>query len=193
MLSFRRLSLFGLLIFPLTLPAANLPNGFTESEVASFLGSPTCMEFSPDGKLFIAQQNGVMPVWQNGSELAANFFANSPLVTDSSGERGLLGIAFDPNFASNRFVYVYYTTNVADRHNRVSRFTADSSGNLALAGSEQIIWEGDAHSASNHNGGAIHFGPDGKLYIATGDNASGSNSQSLSNLHGKILRIVPKP
>jgi glucose/arabinose dehydrogenase/regulation of enolase protein 1 (concanavalin A-like superfamily) len=185
----RLLTLLGLLTFSAALPAATLPSGFTETEVASFSGSPTCMEFSPEGKLFIAQQNGVMPVWQNGSQLAANFFVNAPLVTDSSGERGLLGIAFDPNFATNRFVYVYYTISGGDHHNRVSRFTADASGHLALAGSEQIIWEGDAHSAGNHNGGAIHFGPDGKLYIATGDNASGANSQSLANQHGKILRI----
>jgi glucose/arabinose dehydrogenase/regulation of enolase protein 1 (concanavalin A-like superfamily) len=170
-------------------PAANLPSGFTETEVASFAGSPTCMEFSPDGKLFIAQQNGIMPVWQNGSQLAANFFANAPLSTDTASERGLLGIAFDPNFASNRYVYVYYTTVGGDHHNRVSRFTADSSGNLAVAGSEFLVWKGDGHSAGNHNGGAIHFGPDGKLYIATGDNAQGSNSQSLTNQHGKILRV----
>lgn len=180
-----------LVIFALAqnLPAASLPNGFTETEVASFPGSPTCMEFAPNGKLFVAQQNGVMPVWQNGSQLAANFFANSPLSTDTTSERGLLGIAFDPNFATNRRIYVYYTVSGGDHHNRVSRFTADSSGNLAVAGSELVIWEGDAHSAGNHNGGAIHFGPDGKLYIATGDNANGSNSQSLTSQHGKILRI----
>lgn len=173
------------------LTAATLPAGFTETEMASFTGSPTCMQFSPDGKLFIAQQNGVMPVWQNGSQLSANFFANQPLVTDTASERGLLGIAFDPNFASNRFVYVYYTTVGGDHHNQVVRFTADSSGNLAVVGSGTTIWTGDAHSAGNHNGGAIHFGPDGKLYIATGDNANGSNAQSLASQHGKILRINP--
>lgn len=169
---------------------AALPAGFTETVVATMMGSPTAMEFSPDNKLFITQQNGIMPVWQNGSQLSANFFANTPLTTDTTSERGLLGVTFDPNFASNRYVYVYYTILGGDHHNRVSRFTADTSGNLAVAGSEAVIWEGDAHSAGNHNGGAVHFGPDGKLYLATGDNAQGSTvAQSLTSQHGKILRI----
>lgn len=147
------------------------------------------MELRPDGKIFITQKSGSMAVWQNGTELAANFFVNAPLSVNTLSERGLLGVAFDPNFATNRYVYVYYTTDTADFRNRVSRFTADSSGNLALSGSEQIIWEGDAHAAGYHNGGAIHFGPDGKLYIATGDNANGSDSQLLTSQHGKILRV----
>ncbi len=174
---------------PQAIFAATLPAGFTETVAASIAASPTSMEFSPDGKLFIAQQNGIMPVWQNGSQVSANFFANAPLVTDSSSERGLLGIAFDPGYAGNRFVCVYYTISGGDHHNRVSRFTADAAGNLALAGTEVVLWEGDAHSAGNHNGGAIHFGPDGKLYIATGDNADGNTAQSLASQHGKILRI----
>lgn len=169
--------------------AATLPPGFTETEVASFSGPPTAMEFAPDGKLFITQQNGIMPVWENGTMVAANFFANAPLVTDASVERGLLGITFDPAYASNRYVYVYYTISGGDHHNQVSRFTANAAGSLAVAGSETLIWKGDPHSAGNHNGGAIHFGPDGKLYIATGDNAAGTPAQSLTSQHGKILRV----
>lgn len=170
--------------------SATLPAGFTETVVATMSDSPTAMEVSPDGKLFIAQQNGVMPVWKNGAQLSANFFSNTPLNTGGGGERGLLGIAFDPNYAANRYVYVYYTVNGGDFRNRVSRFTSDASGNLALAGSETVIWEGDAHASLWHNGGAIHFGPDGKLYIATGDNDAGSaTAQSLASQHGKILRI----
>lgn len=174
---------------PVAAFAANLPVGFTETVVASFTASPTAMEFSPDGKLFIAQQNGIMPVWKDGAQISANFFANTPINTDTLGERGLLGITFDPAYASNRYVYVYYTVSGGDHHNRVSRYTADASGSLALAGSGTAIWNGDAHSATNHNGGAIHFGPDGKLYIATGDNAQGTPAQSLTSQHGKILRI----
>jgi glucose/arabinose dehydrogenase len=110
------------------------------------------------------------------------------LTVDSSGERGLLGIAFDPNFASNNYVYLYYTVSTSPIHNRVSRFTA--AGDTAVPGSETIILELDnLSSATNHNGGAIHFAPDGKLYIGVGENANGANSQTLSNLLGKILRI----
>jgi glucose/arabinose dehydrogenase len=170
-----------------TVPASFVP-GFSETLVATGLSDPTAMEFSPDGKLFIAEQDGTMEVWQNGTRLRENFFLNAPIQTTGFFERGLLGVTFDPNYATNRFVYVYYTTTAADGHNRVSRFTANATGDLALAGSEFILVDLDAHSAGNHNGGAIHFGPDGKLYVATGDNASGGNAQSITSRHGKILR-----
>jgi|GEM_PF-3037860 len=166
-----------------------LPTGFSEAVMASGLTSPTAMEFSPDGKLFVAEQGGTMEVWQNGKQVQANFFANTPITTSTVVERGLLGIAFDPKFSTNRFVYVYYTTTATDHHNRVSRFSANATGDLALAGSEDVIMELDAHGAGNHNGGAMHFGPDGMLYIATGDNATGINAQTVTNRHGKILRI----
>lgn len=168
---------------------ATLPNGFTESVVASGLSNATAIDFSPDGKLFVAEQTGTMEVWQNGARLRDNFFQNTPLTLRSNSERGLLGIAFDPNYASNRYVYVYYTSPDADAHNRVSRFTANAAGDAAIAGSENVILELDPHSAGNHNGGAMHFGPDGMLYIAAGDNATGANAQSLATRHGKILRI----
>jgi hypothetical protein len=110
------------------------------------------------------------------------------LTVDSSGERGLLGVAFDPNFAGNNFIYVYYTVTSTPRHNRVSRFTAN--GDVVAAGSEVVLLDlNDLSSATNHNGGAIHFGPDGKLYIAVGENANPPNSQTLGNLLGKVLRI----
>lgn len=173
---------------PRLAPATLLP-GFTETLFASGLSAATTMEFSPDGRLFVLEQAGTLEVWRNGVRQQADFFANTPLAVDSVGERGLLGVAFDPNYASNRFVYVYYTTTAADHHNRVSRFTANPAGDLALAGSETILLELDPHGATNHNGGAIHFGPDNKLYVAAGDNADANNSQSLATLHGKILRI----
>src|SRR5262249_53879947 len=106
---------------------------------------------------------------------------------DDSGERGLLGIAFDPNFAVNSYVYVYYTV-AAPRHNRVSRFTA--SGDTAVAGSERVLLELDPLGGSLiHNGGAIHFGPDGYLYVAVGENGTAANAQNPGSRLGKILRI----
>ncbi len=114
------------------------------------------------------------------------------LTVNSTGERGLLGIAFDPNFASNQFVYLFYTATTPSIHNRISRFTAN--GDVAnTAVSEVVILDFDNLSATNHNGGALHFGVDGKLYAAHGDNAVGSNAQTLNNLLGKVIRMNPVP
>ena len=145
------------------------------------------MALHPDGRIFVCQQTGELRVIKNGVVLPTPFVT---LTVNSSGERGLLGVAFDPNYATNRFVYVYYTATTPAIHNRVSRFTANSGNeDVAVAGSEVVLLDLENLSATNHNGGAIHFGPDGKLYIATGENAVTSNSQSLANRLGKILRI----
>lgn len=165
--------------------AATLPSGFTETTFASGLTNPTAMAFAPDGRLFVCQQGGQLRVVKNGALLATPFVS---LTVSSSGERGLLGVAFDPNFAMNNFVYLYYTATTPAIHNRVSRFTAN--GDVAAAGSEVAILDlNNLSGATNHNGGAIHFGPDGKLYIAVGENANPANSQTLGNLLGKLLRI----
>ena len=165
--------------------AATVPGGFTDSLVANGLASPTAMEFAPDGRLFVCEQGGTLRVIKNGALLTTPFLT---VTVNSSGERGLLGVAFDPNFAINQFVYIYYTATTPTIHNRISRFTA--SGDVAVPGSETVVLELDnLSSATNHNGGAIHFGLDGKLYVAVGDNANGNNAQSLSTLHGKMLRI----
>ena len=167
--------------------AATLTSGFQESFVATGLASPTAMAIAPDGRIFICQQGGRLRVVKNGTLLATPFLT---LTVDSSGERGLLGVAFDPAFATNGYVYVYYTVPGTPAHNRLSRFTAQ--GDVAVAGSELRLLELNAlSSATNHNGGAIHFrpAPDGKLYIAVGDNGNSANSQTLGNLLGKILRV----
>jgi glucose/arabinose dehydrogenase len=167
--------------------AATLPSGFVETTVASGIASPTAMAIAPNGRIFVCSQTGALRVIKNGVLLATPFVN---LSVDSVGERGLLGVAFDPNFNLNHFIYLYYTVPGNPSHNRVVRFTAN--GDVALPGSRLILLELDSLStATNHNGGALHFGPDGNLYIAVGDNAKGSNSQNLSNLLGKILRIAP--
>ena len=167
---------------------ATLPTGFAETRVATGMPSPTAMAVAPDGRIFVAQQGGALRVVKNGALLAQPFLTVS---VNASGERGLLGVAFDPNFATNNFVYVYYTTSSAPIHNRVSRFTASAANpDVAAAGSEvQILNLPNLSSATNHNGGAIHFGTDGKLYIAVGENANSSNAPSLNTTLGKILRI----
>jgi len=142
------------------------------------------MAFAPDGRLFICEQGGTLRVVKNSTLLATPFVT---VTVNSSGERGLLGVAFDPAFATNGFVYIYYTATTPTVHNRVSRFTA--VGDVAAAGSEVPILDLETLGATNHNGGAIHFGNDAKLYVAVGDNAVGANAQNLGTRLGKILRI----
>jgi len=181
------LALFFSCCFVSIASAANVPPGFTDSIVVTGISTPTAMELAPDGRIFVAQQTGALRVIKNGALLATPFVT---LSVNAVGERGLLGVTFDPNFTSNRYVYVYYTTATSPIHNRVSRFTASTTdGDVAAAGETVLLDLDNLSSASNHNGGALHFGADGKLYIAVGENALGSNAQTLSNLHGKILRI----
>lgn len=176
--------IFLLLIVSLQAGAQSLPAGFQQQLVASGISSPTVMAFAPDGRLFVAQQNGQLRIIKNGVLLQQPFIS---LSVNAVGERGLLGIAFDPAFASNHFIYLYYTL-ASGANNRVSRFTAN--GDVAVAGSEVPILNLDPlSSATNHNGGTLAFGPDGKLYIGVGENANPSNSQTLSNYLGKVLRI----
>lgn len=169
-----------------TANAATVPAGFTDALVAGGLDNPSAMALAPDGRIFVCQQGGALRVIKNGVLLPTPFLT---VTVDSSGERGLLGVAFDPNFVSNQLVYIYYTATTPTLHNRISRFTA--SGDVAIAGSETIVMDlNNLSTATNHNGGAIHFGPDGMLYAAVGDNANGANAQSLATRHGKMLRMT---
>ncbi|WP_460982286.1 PQQ-dependent sugar dehydrogenase [Spirosoma fluminis] len=178
-----------LLLLARVSPGQTLPANFSQVAVASGLGAPTVIVFAPDGRLFIAQQNGVLRVVKNGT-LLPNPFLQLPV--EAVGERGLLGIAFDPDFATNNFIYLYYTVpaGAAAVHNRISRFTAN--GDVALAGSESIILELNSLSrATNHNGGSMVFGADKKLYVGVGENAYPPHAQDLTNYLGKVLRINP--
>ena len=167
-------------------PAATVLPGFTDSTVASGLTGPTAMELAPDGRIFVAEQNGNLRIIKNGALLATPFVTVS---TSPNGERGLIGVTLDPNFATNGFVYVYYTVSTAPIHNRISRFTASTANPDVAAPGETILVELDnLSSATNHNGGALRFGADGKLYAGVGDNATGTNSQTLANRLGKLLR-----
>jgi len=164
--------------------AATVPSGFVDGAFGGGLSSATAMAFAPDGRLFVLQQTGEVKVIKNGTLLGTNFMSIS---VDSSGERGLLGIAFDPNFTTNNYIYLYYTVPTGSIHNRIIRVTAN--GDVVLAGSTLTLVDLDnLTGATNHNGGAMHFRADGKLYVAVGENATSSNSQTLNNRLGKILR-----
>lgn len=164
--------------------AQGLPSGFVRSQIAQVTAA-TRMAFAPDGRIFVAELGGRLRVIKNGGLLATPFVTLS--VAGGGGERGLAGIALDPNFATNHYVYLYYTAPTPTIHSRLSRFTAN--GDVAVPGSEHIILELDTQTANIHNGGALKFFHDGTLFISTGENTTTSNSQDLSNLLGKILRI----
>src|SRR6185312_8182699 len=167
---------------------ATLPAGFNETQVSG-LSNPTAFAIHPDGRIFVCEQAGTLRVVKNGVLLPTPFTSIS-VNFPAGSERGLLGVAFDPNYAANHFVYVYYTAPTPTIHNRVSRFTANiANEDVAVAGSELAILDLETLGATNHNGGAIHFGPDGKLYVAVGENATSSNAQRIDNRLGKMLRI----
>src|SRR5262245_7131939 len=155
-----------------------LPAGFQDQTIASGLNQPTAIAFAPDDRLFILEKEGTVWIVKNGQRLATPFLQ---VAVNSYFERGLLGIAFDPDFASNGYVYLYYTTSARSPKTRVSRFTA--SGDTAVAGSERVLIDGIPSDAGNHNGGCLRFGPDGKLYASVGDGGQfHQNAQSLASL-----------
>jgi uncharacterized repeat protein (TIGR03806 family) len=178
---------------PAPLPAAIwLPEGFTETQVARGLTGATAMEVAPDGRIFVCEQTGTLRVVKHDSLLPRPF---ATLTVDSSWERGLLGVALDPHFGQNQYIYLNYIAPSPYPHHRISRFTAD--GDVARPGSEVILFEGDNQNQlgggvkNGHQGGAIHFGADGKLYVAIGDQTAGAPAQDLKTLQGKLLRLNP--
>jgi glucose/arabinose dehydrogenase len=176
---------------PAASQATSLPVGFTETLIASGISFATAMEFAPNGSIFVAEQTGALRVIQGNTLLPTPFVS---LTVDPNGERGLLGIAFHPDFAANPYVYVYHTVPTVNgpSFNRVTRFLTDPlNPTVALDGGTPILTLPNLSGATNHNGGAIHFGADGKLYVAVGENANPSLAQNPSTPFGKILRINP--
>lgn len=169
--------------------AQTLPLGFSKSMLDGQLSRPTVMAFAPDGRLFICEQHGRIKIFKNGAMLSQAFAILNNV--DSDGERGLLGLDFDPDFVNNGYVYVYYTKDSAPKRNQVVRLTSDpASPDRMLAGSETLVLEFDVlTTAKNHNGGFIQFGTDSKLYVAIGENAEYTQSQVYHNYLGKLIRI----
>ena len=185
-------------------PQARLPESFEDALVAK-LPRPTALAFTPDGRLLITTQAGQLRVFENGALRSTPALDLKPrLCTDS--ERGLLGVAVDPGFASNGFIYLFYTLNKfgsCERNapkapvNRVSRFTM--SGNTA--GGERVLFDNIPSPNGNHNGGDLHVGKDGLLYVSIGDGGcdylgdsgcAGENdaARDTNTLLGKVVRIT---
>lgn len=160
-------------------------------QVANGLENPVYITHANDGRgrLFIVEQSGRVRIFTNGVLQPIAFLDISDRVS-CCGERGLLSIAFPPSFATKNHFYVNYTN--ANGNTVISRFSVSGSGDTADPASESLILTIDQPFA-NHNGGQIAFGPDGMLYIGTGDGGGGGDplgsGQDLSSLLGKLLRI----
>jgi hypothetical protein len=139
-------------------------------------------------RLYVAEKSGAIRVVRNGATLSAPFTDLSG-VLDDSGERGLLSIAFPPDFQSSRLMYAYYTDTAGDIH--VDELRA-ASADRADSAYRRVTLE-IPHPATNHNGGTAAFGPDGMLYLAPGDGTDSSNAPDTGSLLGKVLRIDPTP
>ena len=162
-----------------------IPQGFTKNEGwVTGITAGTAFAQAPDGRVFVAEQTGKLRVVKNGVLLATPF---ATLSVDSAGERGVIGVALHPDFATNGWVYVYHTTTEGGTHNRISRYTAN--GDVASGLPTTVFNLPALSTATNHNGGAMHFGKDGKLYVGVGDNARGAPAQDKASLFGKMLRL----
>ena len=160
------------------------------------VNEPTTVRHAGDGsgRLFIAQQNGEIKIYDGQSLLPTNFINLSSVVNSGASERGLLGLDFDPNYETNGYFFVNYTKSGSNSGDTViARYkVSDDDPNVADPNSGVIVMRIDQPS-SNHNGGDIHFGSDGYLYIGMGDGGGSgdtqNNAQTNSNLLGAMLRI----
>lgn len=167
---------------------------YTSTTVISGLDYPVCFTIADDDRYFISLKGGgndpavnaKVDVYQGNGTFQATLWD----FTDSAEiyfERGVLGVELDPDFATNHYVYVFYNHYITSSRIRVVRLT-ETNG---VGSNPTLIFDiADPHSAGNHTGGNIHFGPDGKLYISIGDRATQANSQDITNNpFGKFLRL----
>ncbi len=172
--------------------APSLPADFEWYTIAKDLTGATALAAAPDGRLLVCEQTGTLRVIKDDRLLAEPCLR---LTVDDQWERGLIGVTVDPRFNENHYVYVVYVAREPYPHHRVSRFTL--AGDVAIPDSERILFSGDDQSKlggnvpAGHQGGAVHFGGDGKLYVAIGEQTAEAPAQSLDSLLGKILRINP--
>lgn len=162
----------------------------TDERIATISPFGLAGAFMPDGRLLTLSQRGVVGLADVGTGVFTSLFTIPNVY--STGEKGALDIELDPNFASNKFFYVYYSSGTVntDTRLRIARFTFGSSP-TAIAASQIIIWSnpGTLSTADYHIGGSLKVGNDGKFYLTVGDGTVANNSQLLNTVHGKILRL----
>jgi glucose/arabinose dehydrogenase len=168
------------------------PQQYQWTQVVTGLAAPVGIANAGDGsgRLFIIEQPGRIRILQGGSLLGTPFLDITDRVGANSSERGLLGLAFDPQYKQNGYFYVNYTDE--NGNTVIARFKVSGDANVADPGSEKKLLAVQQPFA-NHNGGSTVFGPDGYLYLGLGDGGSAGdpvgNAQSTNTLLGKILRI----
>ncbi len=166
--------------------------------VVSGLTTPLDLQRPPsDNRFFVVEQRGTIRIIENGALQAGNFLDIQSLTNFDGAEQGLLGLAFHPNYSTNRLFYVNYTTDSGGRHTVIAEFqTLPGNPNQADPASERILLT-VSQPFTNHKGGQLAFGPDRLLYLSLGDGGSGgdplNNGQNLGVLLGKILRIGVDP
>jgi len=171
-------------------PPINTELALQLQQVATGLSGPVYVTSPPgDARLFIVEQPGRIRIVQNG-QLVATPFLDIISRVGSGGERGMLSVAFHPQYSTNGFFYVYFTATNGDI--RIERFRVSSNPNVADPASSKLIL-GVPHPRGNHNGGLALFGPDGMLYLGLGDGGGGGdpdrNGQNANTLLGALLRI----
>jgi glucose/arabinose dehydrogenase len=188
-----RTSLFCALFGACLSAAAQSPLSIELQTFATGLSGIVDVAHMGDERLFAVLQPGVIRIVQpNGSVLSTPFLDIQSRVNDTGNEQGLLGLAFDPDYAENGRFYVNYTTGSGAGTTRVSRFTVTANPNVADPNSEEVLFSWP-QPYTNHNGGDLEFGPDGMLYVGFGDGGSANdpqnNAQDLSDPLGDIIRI----
>lgn len=169
--------------------------GFSQSialeQFATGISQPTEIAHAGDARLFVTQQDGLIKIVNADGTVNPTAFLDLTALTNADGERGLLGLAFHPDYADNGFFYVNYT-NIAG-NTVVARYNRSSTNNNLADPNSALVLLTVNQPFSNHNGGGVRFGSDGYLYIGMGDGGSGGdpngNAQNLNTLLGKMLRI----
>jgi glucose/arabinose dehydrogenase/PKD repeat protein len=191
-------SAFGNSATTTTTVSPTLPAGFAQTKLAGGLAKPIALAFAPNGDIYIAEQGGTILIYRKGAILP------TPVITLNvfeHGETGLLGLALDPDFATNGYMYVSYTLPVTNSsgtvvaYSQLSRFTVVNG--VASPASEDVFYRGNqtqnedgTGGSYDHAGADLKVGPDGKLWWSVGDNVPAiSNGQALNNIYGKVLRF----